>query len=199
MQANDALSVTVEVPKNVQAGDSLLLVQSFNNGSATSTDPQGWTLVQQIENGSAMVTKMYRRVATQDGAGRAVTIPFNLSGKISVMFVVYSGTDPVSPVAARMAQATTITHVTPSVTVQRSGSWVVVLWQDKASLAASTRSTPPEVAPRSTMVGGGGAAITLVLADSGTFVSKGTYSGLTANTDTASSKGVAAVFVLQAG
>ncbi|OFE15118.1 hypothetical protein BA895_08335 [Humibacillus sp. DSM 29435] len=199
LQANNASSITVAIPASVQLGDGLLLVQSVNNGSATSTDPEGWTLVQQIKNGSAMVTKAYWRVATQDDAGRDVTIPFSLSGKISAAVTAYSGTDQVAPLAASMAQATTTTHITPSVNVERNGSWVVSLWQDKASLSASTWSTPPEVTTRSTLVGGGGGAITQVLGDSGAFVPKGTYSGLTANTDTASSKGIAAVFVLQAG
>lgn len=198
-QVSNASSITLELPESVQAGDGLLLVHSFNNGLGNSTDPDGWTLVQQIKNGSAMVTKAYSRVATQDDAGRAVTIPFSLSGKISAAVLAYSGTDQVSPIAASVTATTTTTHVTPPVTVVNSGGWVVSLWQDKANLAASSWSTPAEFTTRSTLVGGGGGAITQALGDSGVLVPKGPYTGLTAITDTASSKGVAATFVLKAG
>ncbi len=196
-----AADVTLVEPSTVQPGDGLVLVTSCNNGAATSVDPAGWTLARTVRNGSAMVTKVYSRVAEAGDAGTSVSVPFSQSGKISAALLAYSGTDPVSPLAAAAdaLDSGTSAHVTPQVTVATAGSWVLSLWQDKANLAASSWSTPAEVTPRSTLVGGGGGAITQVLADSAAVVAQVPYGGLTATANTTSVKGITASFVLKAG
>lgn len=204
-QAQGGASISVPVPADAQPGDALVLVQTINMGGAVSADPTGWTLVKTIKNSAAYATKVYTRTAADGDAGSAVTMTYtNLTTgtpKSSASILAYSGLDSIQPVRSVTEQLDTAssTHTTPVVDVTGRGTWAVSLWVDKASVATTAWTTPAEVTVRSTVVGGGGGAVTHVIADSGADIPAGSYGGLAATTTSTSTRGMGVTILLNAG
>lgn len=195
----------VSLPAAVEPGDVLLMMSTVNVGGATTVTPEGWRLEKTVQNGAAFVTRFYSRTAREGDAGATVTITFDNLGKATpkstVSVLAYTGVDHATPVAGVSAtlDAGSANHVAPAVEVAAPGSWVVNVWIDKASIAASQWTTPSALPIRSTVVGGGGAAVTQAVVDSGGPVPPGSYAEMVASTTTANSKGLGATVVLNAG
>ena len=194
---------TVSVPAGVQAGDGLLLFETDNGNGVTATAPAGWTLVDTATSGTA-TTRLWQRTAPAGSAGSQVTVSFSTSVKSAVQMLAYTGTSSVGPVAnlAKLVEptgTTSLTHTTPTVTVDGGGSWVVSYWADKSS--TTTRwSLPGSVAVRGApSIGTGTAHITAAVADSNQPLASGVYGGLTASTDQASRALMMTVVLAPAG
>src|SRR5687768_17433065 len=65
-QNGDSISLIINKPTDVVAGDFLLAQITFNNGSAATitTTPSGWTLVRRTDNGSDIGQAIFYKVAT---------------------------------------------------------------------------------------------------------------------------------------
>jgi hypothetical protein len=134
---------------------------------------------------SNLRSAVYEKTATASDASSSVTVGFSAAVKAEVTVADYTNTSG-SPIEAELSSvgANTSTHTTPAVSGLTSGSWVVSFWTDKSTTTSSW--TPPAgVTQRSAVYGSGSAAVSALLADSGSGVS-GSYPGQTATTNATS-------------
>ena len=194
----NTLAPSVRVPAGSQPGDALLLFASLNNTSANvqPDSTAGWNQLAGFTVGTQRVV-VFQKVAVPTDAGSLVTLRLTARAKVAVQLAAYSGasaTAPVSAVATRVDPGKTLNHLSPSVSVTDSGSWVVTYWTDKSSTTTAWRE-PADSEYRHEVVGSGTGRVTALLVDSGTPVTPGTAGGLTATTD-ASSRGASVRVVL---
>lgn len=180
--------------------DLLVLFETVNSGSVTTTDPVGWQLAGSVKNANAMFTRIYVKKAVSGDAGTSVTMTYSATAKASAVMLAYAGVDPANPLAALLTATddASSTHVTPSASISDAGSWVVSFWADKSPTTATSWSIPFGVTARSVFVGGGSGAVTQVVADSDGQVPTGSSGGKAATVNVASNKGATATLVLKA-
>ncbi len=181
---------SVTVPTGVSAGDTELLFVTTNAAGKSSapTGLSGWTQIAK-QTSSALETIGYRRTATAGDSGSTVTVPLSSAIPTDLQFADYSGVAGGAPTSATATDANQLNHVTPTVSVAGSGSWVLSYWADKNSAATSTWSLPNTVTPRGSSVGTGGGHVDGAFADSGAAVPAGNYGGQSASTGAVSGKG----------
>lgn len=161
---------SVQIPAGVQAGDTLLLYFTANTAPATTTGPNGWTLVSSA-NPSSGRSRVWTRTATAGDAGSIVTVTNSSITKADLAVTAYravSGT-PIDVSAVNVQTATTTQYVAPSVTPTQEGDWVVVYWADKSSTNTG-HTIPASLTRRRTTTGSGGGHITATVADTNTTV-----------------------------
>lgn len=74
--------LSVVVPNGIQAGDIAYLWGGLNTGTATATDPPGWTLISgPIRAGSTISGWLWRKVLVGNEGGTTVTSTFSASGR----------------------------------------------------------------------------------------------------------------------
>jgi PKD repeat protein len=198
--AANSASPTVTVPSGTAAGDRLVMVLSVNDLTRTIGTPTGvtgWTQLDKVVAGS-MSTTVWTKVAAAGNGGAAVHVPLSAAAKTTLTVADYSGVDPAATLT--FAHATdTVSHtarVTPLVTAT-AGSWVVSYWADKSS--TTTKWTPAgSVTTRATPCGSPSGQICSAFADSGTALSAGSYGGISASTNAASSAATMYSIVLPA-
>lgn len=200
--STQANSHVANVPADVQPGDALLMFFSTGTNPAINepTGVAGWIPVDTLTNTSG-TTRVWKKVAIAGDAGAQVristTTPTTLV-KGNLMIVAYSGTsaaDPVAGFARTLQTTTTANRTTPVTNVAGSGSWVVSYWMHRDSSSTSL-SVPAGVTSRSTGAQSGGGRATTLLADSAAAVPAGSYGGLTATAQSASSLGTTWTIVL---
>jgi PKD repeat protein len=177
-----ALTRSMTLPSSVQEGDSLLLFLSSNSGTATASDPSGWT-----RRGSASTTGattiVWSRAATAADAGTPVTVTTSAFVKADLVVGVYRGADLASStVLIAPETASTAAHTTPNVAAGVEGSWLVSYWADKSG-TTTTWNAPSGTVVRHVAAGTGAGHISELLADSGGAVPIGPAGGLTATTN----------------
>jgi PKD repeat protein len=183
---------SVSLPAAVQAGDVLVMALSTNSGSATVTDPSGWSRRDAVAT-TSMSAVLWTKVATAADAGATVTATTNTFVRGSIVAAAYRG---VSSTQADLAPETVsrAAHVTPTATAP-AGSWVLSYWADKTG--ATTSWTPPAgVTVRQTGAGSGAGHLSWLLADSGGPTGGGTVGGLTATADSSTANAVTGTVVL---
>lgn len=188
--------VALTVPATVQPGDGMLLFATWNT-AADPADPAGWVRVASAVSGGAMTTRVYQRVADATTAGTSVGLTFTAAQRSSLQLVAYQGTSLVAPVmtAATAVDASTATHVSPTLTNVDPGAWLVTYWSDKSS-TTTLWTSPVGVTVRGTLTGGGSGRVTSLTGDSAGAAPIGNVGGLTATTDAASSRGVSVSVLL---
>jgi PKD repeat protein len=179
---------TLAVPSSTQAGDELLLFESFASPTITASAPAGWTQVGSVVNKN-LSTAVFSRSAQAGDAGSNVSVTFSAAVKASLTIADYAGATHVEA-QATSADATTASHTSPAVNGLVNGSFAVTFWTDKST--GTTAWTPPAgVTQRSAVFGVGGGAVSALLADSGTAVTGSSYGSLTATTNSVSGSGAA--------
>ncbi|NKZ08816.1 PKD domain-containing protein [Actinomadura latina] len=188
-----------QIPPSVQAGDGMILMLTFNSGSASlTTPPAGWTQVDTQTVGSA-TSVLWKRVAQAGDAGKQVDIGLSAFTKADIQLLAYDGTNTTDPVAAvaKGGDADSVTaHTSPNAQVGGTGSWAVTYWADKSSSTTSW-TAPAGVETRRIGIGSGGGRITSLTVDSNGTVATGTYGGKTATTDAASRAGMWTIILAQ--
>ena len=137
-------SHTVQIPSNVQAGDTLVVFLTVNSLSGTLSGPSGWTVLQN-KNGSVTRGRAWTKRATATDAGANVTATTSTALKDTMTVAAYRSTGGNSSVtaSAQTAGATTTatSHSSPTVAVAQAGSWLVNSWSERSSTAQTW--TPP--------------------------------------------------------
>jgi PKD repeat protein len=192
----NATSFTVTVPATVGAGDALLLFLT-GNSAATVSEPSGtgWAPIGSV-NGTDLVGRGWRKVATASDAGQTVTITSSALLKADVTLLAYRGTSATAPVAAAAVGSETISragHTTPAVTVPAGAGWLVSYWADKSS-ATTTWTVPDGVTSRGVSAGAGGGRVTSLSGDS--LVPAGSAGALTATATTGAADSASAKAVM---
>ncbi|NEA25941.1 PKD domain-containing protein [Actinomadura bangladeshensis] len=181
-------TASATVPPSVQPGDGMVMILTYNSGSASmTTPPAGWTQVDTQTVGSA-TSVLWKRVAQAGDAGQQVDIGLSAFTKADIRLLAYDGTNATDPVAAvaKGGDADSVTeHTSPNAQVGSAGSWAITYWGDKSSSTTSW-TAPAGVETRGTGIGSGGGRITSLIVDSNGSVPTGTYGGKTAVTDAAS-------------
>ena len=186
--ANTAQTTTtsrsVTVPPSVVAGDTLLLFLSTNSGTATATDPAGWTRIGSATTSGA-TTVAWSRTATATDAGSSVAAVTSALVRADLVVAAYRG-GSVQPASAVVAaeSSTTATHTTPTVQATVPGSWLVSYWADK-SASTSSWAGPGGHTSRHTYAGTGAGHVSELLVDSGGAIQVGTAGGLSATANSA--------------
>ncbi len=183
----NATTVQVTRPAGVTAGDGMLLFGTVASGTATMSDPAGWTPVRTVQ-ASGITTRLWQRVA---GASEPTTVTTTLSAlvKSDLTLLAYRGTAAGAVVAAHNGVAETATtgaHVTPSLTTA-SPAWIVSHWADNTS-ATTVWTAPGGQTVRVTGCGTGGGHICSISTDGGAPAAPGNQGGLTATADSANVK-----------
>lgn len=183
-----AVTKTLALPAQAQAGDTLLL--TYVGNTATPAAPAGWTPVVSASN--AFATAVWSKVATAADLGSSVSLNLGTSQKAVAALSVYRG---FTSVAAQSAtDSATAMHATPAVPVQ-NGDLVVSLWADKSSTTTSWTS-PAGLVQRDVYVGSGNGRYSYLTSDAGDRVTAGTYGSTVAATDAPSTKGISLAIVL---
>jgi PKD repeat protein len=175
------------VPTATAAGDRMIAVLSVNNATSTiigSTGVTGWTLLDSATSGT-MQTFVYTKVAAAADAGKTARFTMTAAAKYTMTIAVYSG-DMLAPQVAKASETVFGTgHTTPTIGAG-AGDWAVSYWADKSS-ATTSITAPGEVTHRQGICGSSSGRICSELADSNGPLAAGTYGGLTATADAASS------------
>jgi PKD repeat protein len=193
-----ATKLNVTVP-NVAPGTALLLFTAKNSKNVTLDAPSGvtgWQPLGTATNGP-VTSQVWGKFADAGDAGQTVTVVQSGHTKVDVQLVAYSGvslTDPLGAIVSN-SDSRTANHTTPSVDVNGAGSVVVSYWLDKSSTTTAW-TVPSSVVARDSVFGSGSGYLTSVIADSGSAVPAGTYSGVTASVAQPSAKGIAWSIVL---
>lgn len=176
----------VTVPATVTSGDTMLLLFTRSD-SVTWTGPTGvtrWSQLDTFDNGSTTSSAWIKTAAATD-PGSSVQFTSGTYSKGVLELAVYRGGTAAMPVFAHAGDSSRAAHATPTISPP-SGASVVSWWSDKSGTTTGW-SAPTGVAARDIAIGTGGGRYTALLADSDGPVSGGSYGGLTATTNTASS------------
>lgn len=191
-----AASVTLEVPTEVAAGDTILAFLSSSNDGAVS-GPQGagsWDLEEEALE-APLVSRLYSRVAdgTEGGTSLTVTGAPGTKWDLTLVALRGAGSAPVE-VAGVETVRNTSTHVSPIVQVTGPDRLALTYWADRGG--STTQWTPPEGPTMlSTQVGSGGARVgSLLVAESATL---GPYGGLVAETNAPTSRAASMTVILR--
>lgn len=193
-------SPAVVVPAGVTAGDTELLFVSAGTAGVTTSSPTGlagWQQITQRTN-SPLETTVFRRTATAGDSGTSVSVALAASARVDLEFVDYAGVSSATPTLASAADASTASHVTPTVAVTTGGSWVLSYWSDRTS-SSTMWTLPSGVSGRGTGYGTGGGRVDTAIADSGQPVAGGDYGALTASSGAVSGKADMVSIVLAPG
>lgn len=179
------------VPVGAQRGDGMALLLTVNSSETEITPPAGWRQVAESSD-DGLRSLVWQRVVNEGDPGSRVTVTLSGYAKVDLRLLVYQGTNAFSPVYAKkggvdLTEASERT--TPQVEVEHAGSHAISYWADK-SATTTEWALPNSVSQRGLGVGDGQAHITAVVADSGGPVEPGSYGGLTATSNAASSKAV---------
>jgi PKD repeat protein len=191
---------SVTIPASVKAGNGLLLLLAANSAS-TVGDPTGLTGWQRVDTivQRGITSIVWQKVAGASDASKMVTIDLGDTHKATLHVLVYSGTNAAGPVAGYAVDSDNAVtdHTTPKASVTSTGSWALSYWADKSS-STTAWTAPAGQATRDVIYGTGSGRITALVTDSGGPVAVGTYGGLTASTDAASTA-IRWTLVLRAG
>ena len=199
-QGNVSTPNTV-VPAETRAGDRLVMVLSLNNTTTVAGVPTsgvtGWSLLDSTTGGS-MRTLVYTKVAEAADAGRSARFSMDTAAKYNLTLAAYSG-DMLAPQVAKASETVVRAgHTTPTVEAA-AGDWALSYWADKTS-ATTAFTLPSEVTARQATCGTNTGRVCSVLADSDGPLAAGTYGGLTATADSASTNATMwTVLLRQAG
>ena len=175
------------VPTTAAAGDRMIAVLSINNVTSTitgSTGVTGWTLLDSAASGT-MQTFVYTKVVAAADAGKTARFTMSAAAKYTMTIAVYSG-DMLAPQVAKASETVVRAgHTTPTIDAG-AGDWALSYWADKSS-ATTSIPAPGEVTHRQGICGTSTGRICSELADSNGPLVAGTYGGLTATADAASS------------
>jgi PKD repeat protein len=167
---------TVTIPAGVQAGDQLLLFLTTNSDAAI-TGPSGWTVLQTTTAPSAFEARAWTKKAVAGDAGTTVSVTTASQVKSSLAVGAYRSTTGSVVVAASAAQtASSAGSITTPQQALGTGSLVVDFIGVKSS-NATTATLPGTLTTRRTSPGSGSGAIYSWLADSGDYLSGGSFGG----------------------
>jgi len=200
--AGNSRAPSVQVPANVQPGDTLLLFASLNKAAATVQAPAspGWSQLTNFTSGTQRVL-VYQKVAQASDAGSAVSLQFSARAKVTLQLASYAGTSTTGPVSASATLADSkksVNHVSPQVNVAQSGSWLVTYWADKSKTTTSW-TAPSGTLSRQALLGSGTGYISALIADSGAPVASGSAGALTATTNAGSKAGSVSIVLRPGG
>ncbi len=185
----NAAAISPRVPGVAQPGDALLLSVAANRSDAVLTAPAGWQpLGRQLDE--SMQSNVWVKVAQTGDADSTVRVASTQLTKMVAQILVYTGTDPLKPVAAAVSARETgksAAHQTPLVSTS-ADSWVVSLWSNKSS-STTGWTVSSEVATRLYLGNSGSGRVTTLAADSSGPVGSATYGGLAAVASQAGSMG----------
>ncbi|MEZ5095763.1 MAG: hypothetical protein R2731_06370 [Nocardioides sp.] len=155
------------------------------------TGPAGWAQVG-ADSAVSMSSSVWMQTATAGSAGSSVDVGFATATKSALTLVVYrDAAGTLAPGAIASATASNVdTHVAPVVDAP-SGAWVISYWSDKSSWTTGW-NLPVDQTQRAIALGGGSGRITSALVDSADRVPvPGPAGGVTATTDTVSTRSIA--------
>jgi hypothetical protein len=178
---------SVTIPASVQAGDELLLFESYASTSVTTSTPTGWTQVG-TATASNLTTFVYSKVASAGDAGSTVATSLSASARASLEVAAYANAAPTVEAAKAQSDTNSANHVSPTLLNLAAGSWAITWWGDKSS-TNSQWTAPSGVASRTAVYGSGGGAVSALLVDSNAAVA-GSYGGLAATTNVTSGSAV---------
>jgi PKD repeat protein len=185
-QGNVSTPNTV-VPAATAAGDRLVMALSINDATRTVGSPSGvtgWTLVDSVVSGT-MRTNLYTKTAEAGDGGRTVRFAMDAAAKYTLTVAAYTG-DMLAPEILGAAETVLRPgHTTPALEAD-ADDWAVSYWADKSS-STTAFALPGGVSQRQALCSLNAGRVCSVLADSGAGVPTGTYGGLTATADAASS------------
>ena len=189
-------SLALTVPATVEPGDQLVLVVTINSAATIST-PSGWSVLGTATDGTPdMRSTVFTRTADAATAGTSTTVGLSALSKAALTMIAYSGAAPATSADVALIGATSTTLATAAVNVTLPDSIVVSYWSDKSS-SNTGWTLPGSVTPQVTSIGSGGGRITAALGD--TVRGAGLWSGATATTTAAGTKGIGWTIVLPPG
>ncbi len=182
---------SVSVPAAAKPGDTMVMF--FTQGSSvTWTGPTGVTGWTQVSTGtqSAISSTMWVKTVAAGDPGKTVTMSSSAYRKGVLSLAVYSGVDVVNPIvaSARNGDNKSASHTSPNVAAT-AGDWVLTYYADEGASTTSW-TAPAGVTQRDVSIQTGSGRYASLWVDSGGAVPAGSYGGLTATTNAASSHAI---------
>lgn len=143
VQAN---TITLTIPVTAMVGDVMLFL--YTGGAAVDVGPAGFTLLQAGSSNSNVWGALYFKIVGSGNAGASRSVTAT-AAKLNAALVVYSGTDPTTPIVTSAVASETTTHTThaaPSLTSAIVGRLIECLSLRDTSAAVSSVWTPPSPA-----------------------------------------------------
>jgi PKD repeat protein len=196
--AENRVNHTTALPSGVQVGDTLLAFFTANTTTPTYTAPSGWTLLE-TQDGSGILERVWTRTATaaDAAAGADVTVTSSGYAKSDLTVVAYRGVGAVVATASKVDNSSGAAHVSPTVTADANGDWLITYWADKSG-STTAWTAPASQKVRQTDFGHLSGHIDALLTDSNGVVPAGPAGGLTATANSTSSRGASASILLAA-
>lgn len=190
-------SHVVQIPNSVNSGDRLVLFLTVNSTSATITAPSGWSVVRSTD-GNKFAGRVWTKVATAADAGGTVTVDLSAYAKGDLTVAAYrSTTGSVSVVDSGVTTDSGATSITtPTLSVGSGG--IVVDYVGVKAASAVTADLPNDLTQRTSSVGSGGGGIYAWQADSGSYLSGGSFGGKTVTFSDTANRVLAYGLVLRA-
>jgi PKD repeat protein len=187
---------SVTIPSEVAAGDQLLLFFT-GNSTATITAPSGWTQVRATD-GSGYRGRAWARTATATSAGSTVAVTSSAQVKGGLVVAAYrSSTGTVDLDSSAVATGSGSTSIQTPAIALGSGTLVVDYLGIKAN-AAPTLGLPTDLVQRQSVTGSGSGGVYAWLADSGQYLSGGSFGPHTLTFGTSAARSVAYAVGLRA-
>ncbi len=191
-----ANSVSVQLPTEIEVGDTIFAFLTASNNSAVS-GPSGvgpWEVEDETID-APISTRLYSRVADGAEAGQTVTVSSDTRTKWDLTVVVYRGTagEPVEVLEVE-TERDAAAHTSPVVQVSGPDRVALTYWSDRAG-ATGDWIAPEGPSVLSMQVGtGGGRVSSLLVAES---ASPGWYGGLIAQADGPAARAVSMTLILR--
>lgn len=190
----------VRIPATVAVGDLLVLAFTANSTSGSVTAPVGWTVAESV-TGNGVLSRVWSKTAGAGDANANVTVTSSATVKSVVGIVAYRSTIGIPSITAAEGKAVDTTasaHTAPPVAIEGTTSWLVNVFAEKSS-SATTWTLPVSVTGRTQGAATGTGKVSQIIGDSNAPVA-GPISGTpTANTSSATSRGVQIALAVATG
>jgi PKD repeat protein len=184
-KAANVAAPTVNVPGNVEVGDTLVLTATMSNATSASV-PAGWSVVGDTTSSASLRGKVWvHTVANVSERNQAVAVTMDAIHKAALAITAYDGVSTAGVTASPSVDAGATNHAPPQVTVT-AGSWVVWAWGEKSPTSNTWTTPSPQ---RADIHSSASSAVSEAVVDTNG-ARTGAVPGATASTATASSRGV---------
>lgn len=184
--SSSVTSFNLTLPAGIQTGDVAWLVHTYNQTTADSVLPAGWTLEDTQDFSATMRARLYSKTLVSGDSGTVVAISNAGSQRLGATVEVYRGVTTRNALITRIETSAVAAHTGPSITSVQDGI-SVVFYAERSSSPSTTVTSPVGYTLRDSSFGIGNGSCSTAAADrltilpTGTSVGGGTWTADVAN------------------
>ena len=187
---------TVQIPASAVEGDTLLLFLTINS-TATITAPTGWTEVRATD-GSGIAVRAWSKVATATDPGSTVAVALSAYAKGDLTVAAYRSSTGTLSVIDDAATSVNASSSGQSPALDLQGHALPVVYMGVKANSTLTATLSPSLTERSASTGSPSGAVHAWLADSGGYLTAGSFDPVTITLSGSANRVVVTALALQA-